>query len=130
MNQSDVETVCPMQDGAFWAEEKKCEGGGFNWTVPISMENENTTISSLVGTMTALHKEYKSTIEEDESLLELSTLPKMMRAAVVVRKREKELIQSVINYLEKRRTQLVNLTYQIEEVRASERIRKKRMKEL
>ena len=130
MNQSDVETVCPMQDGAFWAEEKKCEGGGFNWTVPISMENENTTISSLVSTMTALQKEYKSTIEEDESLLELSTLPKLMRAAIVVRKREKELIQSVINYLEKRRSQLVNLTYQIEGVRASERIRKKRMKEL
>ncbi len=130
MNESDVETVCPMQDGAFWAEEKKCEGGGFNWTVPISKENENTTIQALRDSMTTLQKGYKTSVEEDDSLLELSTLPPVMRAAVVVRKREKELIASVIQYLDDRRDNLDSLEYQIEEVREWERARKKRLAEI
>jgi len=109
---------------------KKCEGGGFNWTVPISKENENTTIQALRDSMTTLQKGYKTSVEEDDSLLELSTLPPVMRAAVVVRKREKELIASVIQYLDDRRDNLDSLEYQIEEVREWERARKKRLAEI
>ena len=31
MNETELDIMCPMQDGAFWADEKKCEGGGFDW---------------------------------------------------------------------------------------------------
>jgi hypothetical protein len=130
MNETDVTTLCPMQGGAFWAEEKKCEGGGFNWTLPISEWNENITIQTIRDTVTVLQKEYKTTIEEDDNLLQLSTLPKITRAAIVVRKREKELLESVINFLDNRRANLSNLTHQIEGVRKLEKERKARLKEI
>merc|ERR1712054_178756 len=85
MNETDVNTLCPMQGGAFW---------------------------------------------EDENLLQLSTLPKITRAAIVVRKREKELLESVINFLDNRRANLSNLTHQIEGVRKLEKERKARLKEI
>ena len=48
LNESDLDVVCPSTSGAFWTSDgndKRCEGGGFNWTRPISIENENKTIT-------------------------------------------------------------------------------------
>ena len=51
LNESDLDVVCPATAGAFWTsdgQDKRCDGGnGFNWTLPISPENENSTILAL-----------------------------------------------------------------------------------
>ena len=130
MNESETNVMCPMQDGAFWAEEKKCDGGvgdgqGFNWTLPVSVFNENKTIDALLNTVHELQKGYKTTIEEDENLLELSTNSKIQRSVIVARKREKELLLSVENYLDDRRENLLNLPHQIEAIEEQEKERKR-----
>merc|ERR1711991_623740 len=130
MNESEVDVMCPMQDGAFWAEEKKCEGGGFDWQLPISIHNENLTINALEGTIKTLQKGYKTTIEEDDNLLQMSPISKITRAAIAVRKREKQLIESVLAFLADRRANLESLPHQIEAIKEKERLRIKAMKEL
>jgi len=130
MNETELDIMCPMQDGAFWADEKKCEGGGFDWQLPISIHNENLTINALEDTIKALKKGYKTSNEEDESLLQMSSITKITRAAIAVRKREKELIESVLEYLEDRRANLENLPHQIEAIKEKERLRIKAKKDL
>ena len=50
-DESDLDVLCPATAGAFWTsdgQDKRCDGGnGFNWTLPISPENENSTILAL-----------------------------------------------------------------------------------
>merc|ERR1711871_1483348 len=129
MNETELDVMCPMQDGAFWAEEKKCEGGGFDWQLPISIHNENLTINALEGTIKTLQKGYKTTIEEDDNLLQMSSISKITRAAIAVRKREKQLIESVLAFLADRRANLESLPHQIEAIKEKERLRKKALKE-
>merc|ERR1719421_2279816 len=130
MNETELDVMCPMQDGAFWAEEKKCEGGGFDWQLPISIHNENLTINALEGTIKTLQKGYKTTIEEDDNLLQMSSISKITRAAIAVRKREKQLIESVLAFLADRKANLHSLPHQIEAIKEKERLRKKALKEL
>jgi hypothetical protein len=134
MNETETNEMCPMQDGAFWAEEKKCDGGvgdfeGFNWTLPISVFNENKTIDALQNTVRTLQERYKTTIEEDENLLQLSLMSDIQRSVITVRKREKELLQSVMEYLDDRRDNLESLPHQIEALQEAERERKRKEKE-
>jgi len=77
-----------------------------------------------------LKKGYKTTNEEDESLLQMSSITKVTRAAIAVRKREKELIESVLAYLADRRANLENLPHQIEAIKEKERLRIKAKKDL
>jgi hypothetical protein len=130
MNETELDVMCPMQDGAFWADEKKCEGGGFDWTLPISIHNENLTINAMEDTVKALQKGYKTTNEEDDNLLQMSSITKVTRSAIAVRKREKELIESVLKYLADRRANLENLPHQIEAIREKERLRIQAKKDL
>ena len=127
-----------MQKGAFWVqddEERKCEGGGFDWEVAISSHNENMTIQALLDTLTALQSGYETSIAEDTRILANSDdgigkeLSPTRRASVSLRKREKELIESVIDFLDTRRRNLDNITYQIDIVRKKEEDRKRRIAE-
>ena len=143
MNETDMDVVCPMQKGAFWVsdpEDRKCEGGGFNWTIGVSQENENITIQALRGTLSALLEDYTSTEDEDNTMIDAyeSTVGSLDEGhlmswirynAVLVRHREKVLLRETIAWLDDRSANLGNLTYQIEEVRRKEEVRKERVKE-
>jgi len=134
MNETETNEMCPMQDGAFWAEEKKCDGGvgnfdGFNWTRPISVFNENKTIDALQNSIRTLQERYKTTIEEDDNLLQLSLMSDIQRSVITVRKREKELLKSVMDYLDDRRGKLESLPHQMEALQEAERERKRKEKE-
>ena len=126
-----------MQKGAFWVsdpKDRKCEGGGFNWTVAVSAENENTTIQALRDTLEALERDYDTTRQEDARILDdhydnRVPLSPLRFNAVLLRLREKTLIAGTVDWLDARRANLSNLTYQIEEVRAAEEARKLRVEE-
>ena len=59
----------------------------------------------------------------------MSTNSKIQRSVIVARKREKELLLSVENYLEDRRANLLNLPHQIERIIRQEEERKQRAME-
>ena len=143
MNETEMDIVCPMQKGAFWTsdpEDRKCEGGGFNWTLAVSQENENATIQALRGTLTALLEDYSSSEEQDAPIIDAyrSTVGSLDEGhlmslirfnSVLVRQREKVLLRETISWLDDRLANLGNVTYQIEEVRRKEEARKQRIKE-
>ncbi len=127
LNESDLDVVCPNQDGAFWTnEEKRCEGGGFNWTRAISEENENRTISAIRDTLDLLLQSFPSSAEEDRALLEeedSEDFGPIRRAAIIVRARERRILEGSIAGLDARLGALGNLSYQITEVREAENAR-------
>ena len=124
LNESDLDVVCPAQAGAFWTDEdKRCEGGGFNWTRPISSENENRTLTAIKETLELLLKSFPSSAEEDRALLEegeSKDFGPIRRAAILVRARERRILEGSINGLDTRLASLGNLSYQITEVREAE----------
>ena len=79
--------------------------------------------------MRTLQERYKTTIEEDENLLQLSLMSDIQRSVITVRKREKELLQSVMEYLDDRRANLESLPHQIEALQEAERERRRKEKE-
>ena len=127
LNESDLDVVCPNQDGAFWTnEDKRCEGGGFNWTRAISEENENRTISAIRETLDLLLQSFPSSADEDRALLEedeADDFGPIRRAAIIVRARERRILEGGIAGLDARLASLGNLSYQITEVREAEHAR-------
>ncbi|KAK3247894.1 hypothetical protein CYMTET_42624 [Cymbomonas tetramitiformis] len=90
------------------------ETGGFNWTLPISRDNELATLDSLMDSVDSLMRWYPTSMEEDEALLTLSTLGRRVRAAVTVRLREKRMLQSAMHHIRDLKANVGNLTYQVE----------------
>ncbi len=135
LNESDLDVVCPAQLGAFWSDDgKRCEGGGFNWTRPISEENENQTLTTIKGTLETLLDEYPSSSEEEEALLsdfDFESEEPLRHQAILVRHRERILLMNSISKLERQLEQLSNMSYQITEVREreAERLRLKAERE-
>jgi len=61
----------------------KVEDGGFNGTLPISINNERATLIALRDTVHSLGSWYPTSVEEDEALLALTSLgPKVSCATL------------------------------------------------
>jgi hypothetical protein len=139
LNESDLDVVCPSTSGPFWTSDgndKRCEGGGFNWTRPISIENENKTITALKQTLISLLNGFPSSKEEDTALLEESSMSggtsdigPIKRNAILIRARERRILQTSIYKLNQRRRSLLHFSYQITEVREKENKRLKLIEE-
>ena len=139
LNESDLDVVCPSTSGAFWTsdgDEKRCQGGGFNWTRPISEENEHQTIIALRQTTISLLSNFPSTKEEDDRLLEESAdgveqimMGPIKRNAILIRARERRILYESIFLLNQRKRNLKQLSYQITEVREKEQERKRLLEE-
>lgn len=116
VNQTDLDIVCPKADGPWF--EPKCEDDSFNWTLPISRDNEVATLNALEGSIKVLLAGYTTDIEEDEALLEGTTaeggngMGPTVRAAVVMRLREKQLLERALDDVSALRAKLDNYTYQ------------------
>merc|ERR1711865_981520 len=141
INETNMDTLCPFtKPGAFFGDEKdrECEGGGFDWDKGVSPTNENNTIQALRDTLTTLMKEYSTTVEQDDVIISDSLLSPIRHSAVVLRRREKQLLLGTIEWLDDRRSKLLNLTiegtqnetfYQIEAVKLKEIVRKQKLKD-
>jgi len=116
VNQTDLDIVCPKADGPWF--EPKCEDDSFNWTLPISLDNEVATLNALEGSIKVLLAGYTTSIEEDEALLEGTSaeggngMGPTVRAAVVMRLREKQLLERALDDVSALRGKLDNCTYQ------------------
>ena len=103
LNESDLDVVCPETSGAFWlfdGADKRCEGGGFNWTNPISEENENATIKAIKQTLVSLLSGFPSSREDDIAMLEeevdnshVDGMGPIRRNAILVRARERRILK-------------------------------------
>lgn len=117
VNQTDLDIVCPKADGPWF--EPKCEDDSFNWTLPISLDNEVATLNALEGSIKVLLAGYTTSIEEDEALLEGTSaeggngMGPTVRAAVVMRLREKQLLERALDDVSALRGKLDNNTYQV-----------------
>jgi hypothetical protein len=121
MTESDMDILCPFtKPGAFFGDEKdrECEGGGFDWDKGVSPTNENNTIQALRDTLNALLSEYTTSIEEDDKLLNnnILFLSPIKHSAILLRKREKMLINGTLNWLDERRQNLNTLIYNTTEI--------------
>jgi hypothetical protein len=139
LNESDLDVVCPENKGAFWTsdgDDKRCEGGGFNWTLPISKENENATLNAVKQTLVALLSGFPSSTEDDLALLEEQVddsnkngIGPIRRNAIIVRARERRILQESISKLNRSLKSLNNMNYQITKVREAEQERKRVIQE-
>ena len=115
MNETDMDILCPFtKPGAFFGDEKDraCEGGGFDWDKGVSPSNENATIQALSDTLKTLLHDYSTTVEQDDAILNDNTrmLSPIKHSAIVLRRREKLLLQGTQQWLMERRQNLINLT--------------------
>jgi hypothetical protein len=75
------------------------EEGGFNKSLPISKNNEETALQALTDSVISLKTWYPTSIDEDEGLLTLTSLGGKVRAAINVRLREKQLLEKAMKHL-------------------------------
>jgi len=102
MNESELDLFCNTTQGGWHditCHEDQIDGG-FNWTRPVSLNNERATLQALLGSVRMLLAGYKTSDEEDESLLLLrETLAPITRSAVTLRLREKQLLRRAVDQM-------------------------------
>ena len=98
MNESDVDVLCPRATGPW--HDHNCDDGIFDPTRAVSPHNERAMIAALRNSVAALLDEAPTTMAEDEALLELSSLKPALRSAVMLRLREKQLLQRALKNTE------------------------------
>jgi len=104
MNESDVDVLCPRATGPW--HDHNCDDGIFDPTRAISPQNERAMITALRNSVKALLDEAPTTIEEDEALLELSSIKPAMRSAILLRLREKQLLARALKNTDDLETEL------------------------
>lgn len=98
MNESDVDVLCPKATGPW--NDHKCEQSIFNRSLAITWENEQAMIAALRASLEALLERMKHSLDEDESLLLLSSFGPAQRSAILLRMREKRLLYRALEELE------------------------------
>jgi hypothetical protein len=135
MNESDVDILCPAGDAPFYDNECKCnryedatnkvcvdsENRFMNLTA-VSYENEIATIKALRSSVETLRSEYDTENEDDEALLGLDSLwiqEPRKASAVLVRLREKRILDNALIELDDREERLNNnnITLQCAEIK-------------
>ena len=111
MNETDVDLLCPRARGAW--DDHKCEEEIFNEYQPVDRNNEMGMIEALRSSILALESEYDSTIQEDETLLSLSSFGPATRSAIILRIREKKLLKRALIDLEQWEALLQEFDYQL-----------------
>jgi len=130
MTEDDLELFCNTTRGNWFnpeCREEDVEGGGLNRTQPVSIDNERATISALRASIKGLLEQYPTSNEDDESLLLLPDSPRLVRAAITVRLREKILLANALELLDSREKILESLHYQVEN--RAEKVEKFRQEE-
>jgi len=111
--ETELDQLCPKT--FHWNDG--CEGGLFRWRRPISRRNEEMTIQAIRDTVGMLLSAYPTHMEDDESLLTLSTMTNpRIRSAIQLRIREQALMQNVKALLEEMEEKLETQRYQIFEM--------------
>ncbi len=87
MNETDVDVLCPKAIGPW--NDHKCEESIFNRSLAITWENEQAMIKALRNSIDTLLEGMPHSIDEDESLLLLSSFGEAKRSAILLRMREK-----------------------------------------
>ena len=114
MNETDMDILCPFtKPGAFFgdADDRECEGGGFDWDMGVSPTNENATIQALMDTLDTLLDGYSTTVAQDDAILNDNRvmLSPIKHSAIELRRREKLLIHGTMAWLKERRVNLLTL---------------------
>ena len=111
MNETDVDLLCPRARGAW--DDHKCEEEIFNEYQPVDRNNEIGMIAALRSSIVALESAYESTIQEDETLLSLSSFGPATRSAIILRIREKKMLKRALIDLEQWEASLGEFDYQL-----------------
>jgi len=141
VNESDLDAICPAGPYPFNDGECNCAKKDkaasirdcdeyeiyFNTSLPICRKNEESSILALINSLEALQSGYPTSIDDDESLLMLSTVTErtpLYAAAVSVRLQEKLLVRDTLKALRERLEMLDELPYQVEEMRRRQELRR------
>ncbi len=125
MNETDVDILCPRAKGAW--DDHKCEEEIFSEYEPVDRNNEIGMLSALRESIKSLLDGFKSTLQEDRSLLELSSFGPATRSAILLRYREKVLLQRALEDLDDWESSMGTFKYQLSAIKA---LRDRRKKEL
>ena len=105
MNETEVHTFCPA-DARIWNDN--CQDVEFMNFTAISYENEMNVVKALRTSIGGLLNAYPTTLEQDHEALRDLSLGTIMREAVKVRLREKEMIISSLAFLDDYEQAVVN----------------------
>merc|ERR1711871_363753 len=124
MNESDVDILCPAGDAPFYDNECKCNRyedatnkncleseNRFQNLTAVSYDNEMATIKALRSSVETLRSAYDTENEDDEALLALDSLwiqEPRKASAVLVRLREKRILDNALTELDEREERLKN----------------------
>ncbi len=116
-NETEIDMLCPAGDSIWKDHECKCleyedpsqrkclkHDIRLNITQPLSQRNERETLEALRGIILSLRSGYASGIEEDEVMLNFSSLREnpLLLAALRVRLWEKYILRSALDEIEAR----------------------------
>ena len=113
---------------------------GFNASEPITRENEALMLTTLTSSIKGLLGMHPTSADEDEALLDAEDLSPKQRQAVLLRKREKELLVSTLDFLRMETEELGSQDernetesqgrYQIASLMEEERAKEERLEDL